>query len=66
MTDGDDLPDHDYASIYGAELLRARQHARQRHMLQHLDTIMAHQDVLIARLDATIARLPPSSAAETP
>jgi hypothetical protein len=64
--DDDDLPDHDYESIYGAALLHARQHARQRHLLQRLDTVMAHQDAMIAHLEALGARLPPPPATEAP
>jgi hypothetical protein len=61
MTDDDDLPDHDYASIYGAELLHARQHARQRHLLQRLDMVMAHQDALITFAGVSAGAARPSA-----
>lgn len=50
MADGDDLPDHDYASIYGHAAL----HARHLHCLA---AMIARQRACIARLDAVIERM---------
>src|SRR5262245_55521348 len=44
MADGDDLPDDDYASIYGHEALHARRMAQTTALLRHYDA-MASQPV---------------------
>lgn len=49
MADGDELPDHDYASIYGAEALDARQMAR-------LDAAMALHRQSLDRIWAMLAQ----------
>jgi hypothetical protein len=53
MADGDDLPDHDYASIYGHAALHARRLAR-------LDALLragAAQTERLRRLEEQLRRL---------
>jgi hypothetical protein len=47
--DGDELPDTDYASIYGHAALHLR-------TLAGLQAVMRHQEAMCARLDALIAQ----------
>jgi hypothetical protein len=61
--DGDELPDHDYASIYGPAALHARRlarldalSARQDEALAQLEAIRTRQDARIAQLDALLRR----------
>ena len=57
MADGDELPDADYESIYGADALEARRRARADAQIARLDALIARQEALNAsvrqRLDAT-------------
>jgi hypothetical protein len=64
--EGDDLPDWDYESIYGREMLRIRQRAQDQALLRHAEALDAKFWALRAQLaeqrgylgpDATMARL---------
>jgi hypothetical protein len=55
--DGDDLPDHDYASIYGHAALHTRRLARLDALIARQDAAIAQLDVLRQRQDARIAQL---------
>jgi hypothetical protein len=54
--DGDDLPDADYASIYGHAALHARELARFDAALKHHDEIMKRLEVLRMRADALLRK----------
>jgi hypothetical protein len=57
MPDGDDLPDHDYASIYGRAALQARRLARLAALLARQDEAIAQLQALRQRQDAGSAQL---------
>lgn len=50
MADGDELPDYDYESIYGAEALAARRRAE-------MDALFASQARILANMNALLDRI---------
>jgi hypothetical protein len=63
MMDGDDLPDGDYASIYGHAALHARTIARLDALLRQLDALNQSERLhaLTQRLERLLPPSPPSS-----
>lgn len=58
MADGDDLPDADYESIYGAEAMRARTLARMANIERISEKLLAEMQVTNAQMRA-IKEVPP-------